>query len=197
MSSETRKYELKARAETQRKTRDKIARVAAELHEEKGVARTTVSDIARGAGVTRLTVYNHFADLSELLPACAAHYATQHPAPDLESALALDDPGQRVNAVLGQMYGWYREIEPMFSKLFSDRASVPELDDYLSNNIDAMQAQLAEGLAAPFGARGRRASRVKALTRLGLDFWTWRRLTREGLDDAAAAEVITAAIVAG
>src|ERR671915_1296362 len=95
MSTQTRKYELKARAESQRETRDRIARAAAELHEEKGVARTTVAEIARRAGVTRLTVYNHFADLSELLPACSAHYMTLHPLPDLGSALALEDPANR------------------------------------------------------------------------------------------------------
>src|ERR687896_2565574 len=95
MSNQTRKYELKARAESQRETRERIARAAAELHEEKGVARTTVSEVARRAGVTRLTVYNHFADLSELLPACSAHYMAVHPPPDLESALALADPGER------------------------------------------------------------------------------------------------------
>ena len=92
MSTQTRKYELKARAESQRETRDRIAAAAAELHEEVGVANTTVADIARRAGVTRLTVYNHFADLSELLPACSAHYAAQHPRPDLGAAFALEDP---------------------------------------------------------------------------------------------------------
>src|SRR3954471_16490501 len=100
MSTQIRKYELKARAEAQRETRDRIARCAAELHEEKGVAQTTVSEIARRAGVTRVTVYNHFADLGELLPACAAHYATLHPAPELGAALAQADPGERVRGVL-------------------------------------------------------------------------------------------------
>ena len=38
VSSQTRKYELKARAESQRETRDTIAGAAAELHEELGVA---------------------------------------------------------------------------------------------------------------------------------------------------------------
>jgi AcrR family transcriptional regulator len=196
MSTQTRKYELKARAESQRETRDRIARVAAELHEEKGVARTTVAEIARRAGVTRLTVYNHFADLSELLPACSAHYAAQHPPPELDSAFALEDPGERVRAALARLYGWYRETEPMLAKLFSDRASVPELDRFMEQGRDRMQAELAGDLAAGFAARGRRAERLKALIRLALDFWTWRRLSREGLDDEAAADLMAAAIAA-
>src|ERR687895_2359191 len=104
MSTQTRKYELKARAESQRETRDRIAKATAELHGEKGVAQTTVAEIARRAGVTRLTVYNYFADLSELIPACAAHYESLHPPPDLESALALEDPSERVGATLGPLY---------------------------------------------------------------------------------------------
>jgi AcrR family transcriptional regulator len=194
VSTQTRKYELKARAESQRETRDRIARVAAELHEEKGVSRTTVADIARRAGVTRLTVYNHFADLSELIPACSAHYEVLHPPPDLDGVLALDDPGERVRNALARLYGWYRETEPMFGKLFSDRASVPELDRFLEQNIDRTQTELAGALAAGFAVRGRRAQRVNALIRLALDFWTWSRLSREGLDDQAAADLMATAI---
>jgi AcrR family transcriptional regulator len=196
MSTETRKYELKARAESQRETRDRIARATAELHEEKGVAQTSVAEIARRAGVTRLTVYNHFPNLSELLPACAAHYDRLHPLPELGGVLAQADPGERVRAALAPLYGWYRETEPMYGKLFSDRASVPELDQFLEQHIDRMQAELADDLAAAFGVRGRRAERTRALIRLALDFWTWRRLSREGLDDEAAAELMTAAITA-
>jgi AcrR family transcriptional regulator len=196
MSTQTRKYELKARAQSQRETRERIARATAELHEEKGVAQTTVAEIARRAGVTRLTVYNHFADLSELLPACAAHYARLHPMPDLASVLAQADPGERARGALDRLYGWYRETEPMYGKLFSDRASVPELDRFLEQNFDRQQAELADNLAAAYGVRGRRAEQTGALIRLALDFWTWRRLSREGLDDEAAAELMAAAIAA-
>jgi AcrR family transcriptional regulator len=194
MSTQTRKYELKARAQSQRETRERIAKAAAELHGEKGVAQTTVAEIARRAGVTRLTVYNHFADLSELIPACAAHYEELHPMPDLSGALAKADPGERVRGALAQLYGWYRETEPMYGKLFSDRASVPELDRFLEQNIDRMQAELADDLAAGFGVRGRRAEQTAALIGLALDFWTWSRLSREGLDDEAAADLMAAAI---
>jgi len=192
-----RKYELKARAESQRETRERIAKATAELHEEKGVAHTTVAEIARRAGVTRLTVYNHFADLSELLPACAAHYERLHPTPDFGSVLAQADAAGRVHGVLAGLYGWYRETEPMYGKLFSDRASVPELDRFMEQNVDRMLAELADDLAAAFGARGRRAEQLHALIRLALDFWTWRRLALEGLDDPTAADLMTAAVGTG
>ena len=194
VSTQTRKYQLKARAESQRETRERIAKAAAELHEEKGVAHTTVSEIARRAGVTRLTVYNHFADLSELLPACAAHYEELHPQPDLGSVLAQAEPDERVRDALARMYAWYRETEPMLGKLFSDRASVPELDQFLEQNIDRTQADLADDLAGAFGLRGQRAQRTRALIQLALDFWTWRRLSGEGLDDEGAADLMARAI---
>ena len=197
MSTKIRKYELKARAESQRETRDRIARVTSELHEEKGVAQTTVAEIARRAGVTRLTVYNHFADLSELLPACAAHYERLHPTPDFDSVLAQGDADERVRAVLAELYRWYRETEPMYGKLFSDRASVPELDRFLEQNVDRMLDRLADDLASAFAVRGQRAERLHALIRVALEFWTWRRLARDGFDDAAAADLMAAAATTG
>jgi AcrR family transcriptional regulator len=196
VSSQTRKYELKARAESQRETRETIAKAAAELHEEIGVAKTTVAEIARRAGVTRLTVYNHFADLNELIPACSAHYMAQHPLPDFGRGLAVERPDDRVRAVLGPLYAWYREAEPMFGKLFTDRETVPELDRFMEQNIDRMLADLADDLAAAFGARGRRAVHLKALIRVAVDFFTWRRLAAGDLGDEAAAEAMAAAISA-
>jgi AcrR family transcriptional regulator len=197
MSTKIRKYELKARAESQRETRDRIARVTAELHEEKGVANTTVAEIARRAEVTRLTVYNHFADLSELLPACAAHYEQLHPTPDFDSVLAQGDADERTRGVLGLVYRWYRETEPMYGKLFSDRASVPELDRFLEQNVDRMLDRLADDLAAAFAVRSQRAERLYALIRLALEFWTWRRLARDGFYDDDAADLMAAAVTTG
>ncbi|MET0838372.1 MAG: TetR/AcrR family transcriptional regulator [Marmoricola sp.] len=190
MSSETRKYELKARAESQRETRDRIARAAAELHVELGPARTTVAEIARRSGVTRLTVYNHFADLAALLPACSAHYATLHPAPDFASALAVEDDQDRICAALTLWYGWYRETADMWTKVLSDRVALPELDEFLSNGIDQLQRDLAEALATPGGDPEERV-----LLLLAVDFWTWWRLSNEGLDDDSAARLMAATVV--
>src|SRR5690348_969918 len=142
MSTQKRRYELKARAETQRATRERIAAAAAQLHEEAGIAGTTVADIARRAGVQRLTVYNHFPDLQALLPACTAHWLVAHPLPDLEAALALDDPEDRVRATLTGLYGWYRDGAAMHRRVYGERASVPELDRWLAESSDPLLAGL-------------------------------------------------------
>jgi len=194
MPSQTRKYELKARAKQQEATRERITQAAAELHEEIGIARTTIAEIARRAGVSRLTVYNHFPDETELFPACTAHYLALHPQPDFDSAFALEQPRDRVRAVLGALYRWYRETEPMMATVNADRDSVPAVDDFCKQAWDPQFAELASALAAKFGARGRRAGRLKALIAVALEFWTWRRLYREGFDDDEAADVMTRAV---
>jgi AcrR family transcriptional regulator len=191
VSTQKRRYELKARAEAQQATRARIAAAAAALHEELGIAKTTVADIARRAGVQRLTVYNHFPDLHALLPACTAHWLAEHPQPDLEPAFALDDPAERLRAALTSLYGWYRETAPMQRRVFGERATVPELDAWVARSTDPMLAQLATGLADGFDR-----PEAHALVAVALDFWTWQRLDQVGMDDAAAAELMTG-VVAG
>jgi AcrR family transcriptional regulator len=186
VSTQKRRYELKARAEAQEATRARIAAAAAGLHEEVGIAKTTIADIARRAGVQRLTVYNHFPDLDALLPACTAHWLTEHPRPRLEPAFALEEPEERLRAALTALYGWYRETAPMQLRVLGERASVPELDAWLTRSRDPMLAELAAGLSA-----GLDRPDAHALVALALDFWTCQRLDREGLDDAAAAGLMT------
>ena len=85
----------------------------------------------------------------------------------------------------------------MYGKLFSDRASVPDLDRFLEQNVDRMLDGLADELAAAFAVRRQRAERLHALIRLALEFWTWRRLARDGFDDDAAADLMAAAVTTG
>ena len=193
MSSEKRKYDLKARAEAQQQTRQRIVQVTMELHKELGPAQTTISEIARRAGVQRLTVYNHFPHEAELVGACQAHWLALHPPPDVGAAFAGTDPVRRVATVLGAFYTWYRETAAMAEKVQRDREAVPALDTLLQQTGDAALDQLAAGLADGFGgANGGRMRRP--MIRLALDFWTWRRLAHEGLDDEEAAALMATAV---
>jgi AcrR family transcriptional regulator len=185
VSSQRRKYELKARAASQQETADRIAAAASSLHEEVGVANTTVADIARRAGVQRPTVYAHFPDLEALLPACTAHWLGQNPLPDLGPVFALEDPSERLRAALALFYAWYRETATMQQRLLSERTPVSVLDAWLEQSMDPVFAELSAGLAAGFSR-----PEARVLVALALDFWTWRRLDREGLDDAAAAKLM-------
>lgn len=189
MSIEKRKYELKSRAAAQAQTRERIIAATTGLHKEVGPALTTVSEVARRAGVQRLTVYNHFPDEAELFGACQAHWMQLHPLPRFDAILAVDEPVERLRAALRGYYRWYRETEPMAEKVQRDRGALPALDALMQRTADARADQLADALAAGLGSRGQH----RALIRLALDFWTWRRLSREGLDDDTAADLMTAA----
>ena len=197
MSTQNRKYSLKARAETQAETRRRIVAATSELHDEVGPARTTVAEIARRAGVQRLTVYNHFPNEKELFAACSDHWLAQHPPPDPAAAFALANPAERMRAVLTGFYGWYRESARGQENLQRDRLVIPALDALMRIRMDKRRSDLADALTAGFKPAASSAKGLRAAISLALDFWTWRRLAGEGMpDDDAAALMVVAATAA-
>ena len=196
MSTEPSKrgYELKERARKQEETRRRIAEVTAELHAEVGPAKTTVTEVAKRAGVQRLTVYKHFPTEADLFEGCSVHYMSQHPFPDVRGALAIEDPERRIRETLGLMYGWFHETEAMTANIQRDRLLMPALDDRASQMMDPALEWIAGELTGGFGATGARAERVAAMVAVATDFWTWRRLKQVGLDDEAAATLMARAV---
>jgi AcrR family transcriptional regulator len=195
MSNQKRTYELRERARRQAETRQRIVEATVALHEEKGPAATTVAEIARRAGVSRLTVYNHFPSDGELFAACQRQYLARTPLPDLSRALALDDPDERLRAVLERLYRSYRRQKPMTGKVLRDRHVLPALDALLSTTLDRRQAQLGDALLEGFPADPRTRKRARAAVALALDFATWQRLTRDGLSDRDAAGLMAGLVL--
>lgn len=70
-SGSPRTYRLGKRATAAQATRDGILHAARRLAAETGFAALTVDGVAQEAGVSRLTVYNHFVSKSGLLEALA------------------------------------------------------------------------------------------------------------------------------
>jgi AcrR family transcriptional regulator len=166
---------LKTRAEKQADTRRRITEATVQLHEQVGPAKTTVAEVARRAGVTRLTVYNNFPEERELFAACQGHWMELHPPPRY-------DPAGGAEAVLRSLYGWYRETARMAENVRRDRAAVPALDALMADTADPQLAALADALGGG------------PLIALALDFWTWRRLTAEGLSDDQSAALMARAV---
>jgi AcrR family transcriptional regulator len=156
-----------------------------ELHRTVGPAATHINEVARRAGVQRMTVYNHFPNDTALLTACSAHWRALHPAPDLAAWRAVEDPGARLRLGLGQLYGWYRETEPMTANVLRDSQVLPALRAILEGGLLRYLDQARQALTEPLGARGRRRERVDAAARAAIDLHTWRALAPLGDTEAA------------
>jgi AcrR family transcriptional regulator len=195
MPGSPRRYELKERAVRQEETRQRIVEATVALHREVGPARTTVTEVARRAGVGRVTVYNHFPDDVALLGACSAHFVAAHPPPDPTAWAAIHDPDARLRTALAETYAYYRENAAMLANVARDAALVPALAEVLGRSGAAEHAHaMRDVLLAGRGTRGGARRRVRAAIGLALELATWQRLTGEGeLSDAEAVEVMAAA----
>ena len=178
-------YKLKQRAASQEQTRQRIVEAAVELHQALGPTATTVSDIARRAGVGRVTVYRHFADEAEILGACSGLYFQRHPPPDPESWRAVEDPVERLRIGLAEAYAYHRETEQMMTPVLAD---IPEHE--VVQPYHELWSRASDVLLEPWRARGRRRTLLRAGIALALSFHTWRQLIREQeLSDEQAIEL--------
>jgi len=173
-----RKYEMRKRAELQRETRRRIVEATVELHRTRGPAHTTISEIAERAGVNRLTVYNHFPEITDLLRACSRSWTEQHPPPDPTAWAQICDPQERLRTALAELYGYYARTEPMRANVLRDAETMPALAALLEGTVvpylEAVRDLLAEGWEVH--DEGRR--RLLAALKLAIDFHTWRSLER-------------------
>ena len=156
------------------------------LHSTIGPARTTVSAVAREAGVQRSTVYRHFPTEVDLFGACSARWFSLNPPPDPGAWSEIADPGERLRSALGELYQWYGWAEPMLSNVTRDAPLVPAMERPVQVFL-ALLAEMQATLMSGRRERGRARRRVGAAIAHALAFETWRSLTREGgIDDGEA-----------
>jgi AcrR family transcriptional regulator len=191
MSTETRPYRKKKRAESEAETRRRITESAVELHGSLGPSRTSMSAVAEHAGVRRSTLYRHFSDEGALFEACSAHWAAENPPPDPTAWAEIEDPDERTRAALTALYGYYRRNEQMLANLIRDE----ETNEFVRRQfrgyhafLDATQKLLLRG------RRERGQARVQVAAAIGhaLAFTTWRSLVRDqGLGNAQAVALMS------
>jgi AcrR family transcriptional regulator len=186
------KYNLKARAERHQQTRQRIIETAWELHRAHGPAQTTITDIAKRAGVERQTVYNHFPDELSLLKACSAHSRALNPPPDPEPWKLISDPQERLRSALAEVYAYYRRNEQILANVTRDAQANPNVRKVLEPRVKH-QERMRDALAAGWeqGDGQRRHKLIDGGLWMALEFQTWHALVRQqGFGDDEVRELM-------
>ena len=192
-----RPYRKRKRAQSEEETRLRITEAAVELHGTVGPANTKVTEVAELAGVSRMTVYNHFPTDADLFLACSSHWATENPFPDPSGWMDIAHPRTRLAHALAELYGWYDLRQGMLENVLRDAALVPSLgelmDGFWGGYMSSVVSALSEGW--PVGSPEEDAT-LQVTLRVVVDFHTWRILTGSGLSNGEAAD-LAADMVAG
>ncbi|WP_339867730.1 TetR/AcrR family transcriptional regulator [Pseudohongiella nitratireducens] len=150
-------------------TRDvQIISAALKLFFRYGMARTTMNDIAREAGLSRQSVYAAFANKEELLRAATRHLADQTVADLINGFATADSAEQKLDVI----------FESIAGKHFALLCSSPDADDVISGFNTACRHELADA-----------AERYQHLIAEALQEYE-PAITRAGIDMTALAENI-------
>lgn len=180
-----RSYTMRKRAEARDLTRERILQATMQVHDEKGVAPTTFSEIAERAGVGLATVTRHFPTPGDLVRACGAHVWQEMRPPVPEAAAAVFAGSttirERLERLVAEVDGFYARGAHRLALAARDRELVPELDQFLSAVEAGVEALVNEALAGA-GQSERTRRVVLAL----MTFPVWSALNRLALPPSEA-----------
>ncbi|MEQ8934809.1 MAG: helix-turn-helix domain-containing protein [Amphiplicatus sp.] len=177
-----RPYRQNRRAANVDATRQRLVKATFELHGERGIAATTMKDIAERADVSVGTVYHHFATYSEAVKACGAYALGLAPIPDkaaLAGALSRDE---RIVRLAGAFFDFYEKLGA-FDWVRRDSHVDPLLAAVVEEEENARQALAALALGSRKSARTRH---VAAMCDVGV----FTAFARTGLSARQAAAIV-------
>lgn len=185
---------MRRRADLVDATRERITAAAMRLHTSVGPSGASIAAIAAEAGVTRLTVYHHFANQDEIFGACMAHWAAIHPRPDVAAWQSVAGLEARARRGLRELYAWYVDTGEDLYPIHRDIALVPA---GARNAIAADEHRLATALVDDADVPAEARRRVRAVAGHLIDVETWRSLVvKQGLAWEEAVEVAVSLLVA-
>jgi len=190
-----RPYRKGKRAQSEEETRLRITEAAIQLHGSVGPANTKVTELAERAGVSRMTVYNHFPTEADLFAACSSHWATQHPFPDPSRWSEIADPRARVVRALEELYGWYELNQDMLENVLRDAPLLPALGQLMEGFWGGYMKDVVGALAHGWSVAEKGMVERQAMLRVVVDFNTWRILTTFRLNRRSIAELAARMVV--
>jgi AcrR family transcriptional regulator len=145
----------------------------------------TLEDVARGAGVTRVTIYNQFGSRRALLTAAFADQGRLVGYDRVTAATGLDDPRAALSATLREVCRAWETIPRAIQRVLALATLDPEIAavvDRYERGRRAQMATLARRLAAPVG--GEAAAALLGTLTNPLTYYQFRA----GANAAVAAE---------
>lgn len=187
-SKKTRRvYRLGRRGEAADETRRRIVEATFRLHGERGIADTSMKDIAERAGVSVGTVYHHFPTYPDAIAACGAYTAEHVPAPTGALFKGSETRAERVERLAAALFEYYERI-PALASVRRDRHLAETLERVVQHEALNRQALAQRAIGAR--KRDRRTMLVAAL----LDLDVYRALRRQDFSTATAAVQVAALV---
>jgi AcrR family transcriptional regulator len=166
-------------------TRRRITEAAVRLHTSIGPSEASMSAVAEGAGVTRVTLYRHFPSMDELFTACMTHWRGLHPPPDVDRWRTIRGFERRLRTALAELYGWYARNGEDLYPIYRDADNTPESSRIARRQTNDRQA---DAILGDLGVTSTRGRHLRAAVGHVVRFWTWHSLSRDqGLSTREAA----------
>ena len=184
----SRPYRMTRRLGALEETRSRIAAATFELHATIGPAKTTISAVAKRAGVQRHTVYHHFPDLTTLFRACVDHGIRVTRMPEAEPWLEISDPSARLRTGLTELYAYYRANARLLGNIYRDMPMFADVGgtEQFDERVASMFNSLADGWSVADAVR----PTLTAAVAHAMSFETWKSLTQGGLTDDQARDLM-------
>ena len=187
-----RRYDMSKRSARADATQARAVAAACSLLGARACAELTLERVAARAGVTRVTMYNHFGSRRALLLAVFHEVGRRMQAERIQTAMRDPDPNVALARTLEEASGaWARQYVAV-KRLFALAALDPEMAREVTRGERARRASLrylAERLAASRGGV-REGAIAEAARRLGAltSFQTFEALRETGGGHAALVE---------
>ena len=186
-----RRYDLGKRADSVAETQRRILEATFKLHNEQGVAATTIPEVARRADVALGTVYKHFPTVDALVTACGGHVMALIKPPGPDTFVGVEALPDRISKLVHELFAMYERGARQIAVARCEQDEVPALKAFVQQDARGHEQllRLALGrdrLAAP------ELRAVLALT----DFYIWKAFSEKRVPKQQAAEIITAAVLA-
>jgi len=169
-------------------TRARIVAAVRELLVEGTYHESTVEEVADRAGVSRATLYQHFASRLDLVDAICDTLSLHPSLLAIRAAIGADDPEQALSGTIANVVAFWSAENAVFAAIYG----VAEIDPGARNFVERQRADrrgemerlsrsLQRRTCLPPGTTQRRAF---ALLMVLTSYETYRELERTGLSDA-------------